>query len=626
MGILQQTLSLCMKQPQIKYTPFQSFVELSFFTELARRKLTEYKLDDGPKEIHGFMTAPARLTKFNTKPTVNLDGGSFDAGDKLNIDLPGTLYNFNTIEEFKLADKLSLLKQWGVSLRQGMHKGVFTSLHMLTFCDLKKHKFYYWLAFPTLHSLWSVLSKSNNNEYELQIEEHLREHRDSFFQIVDDEMVSLAKLSLASEGTFVFVDSCLSADGTPLIQVKNYLFYLATKGFSTINLLVYRNNGLSYSVKLALDSFDPTEEPKVTGWERTAQGKLGPKLADLGALIDPHQLASQAVDLNLELMKWRVAPELNLDVIKTQRVLLLGAGTLGSYVARALMGWGVRHITFVDSGRVSYLNPVRQPLYSFADCFSDHNQGAFKAQRAAEALKEIFPGVQSLGHSLEVPMVGHPSKGNETRENYEQLVRLYAEHDAVFLLMDSRESRWLPTLMGVQMNKPVVNAALGFDSYLVMRHSTLDCAQRLGCYFCNDVFAPKDLLSDRTLDQMCTVTRPGGALVALSLAVELFVSMLQHEDKHHAAAGAQSKFGAVPHQIRGFLGLFSQSQLQMPAYEHCSACGSAVVEEYAKNGWAFVEECLKSTSYLERVSGLESVQQQAEEAIDDIESIESFID
>ena len=50
-----------------------------------------------------------------------------------------------------------------------------------------------------------------------------------------------------------------------------------------------------------------------------------------------NRLADQAVDLNLKLIKWRIAPGLNLERIKSTSCLLLGAGTLGSYVARNLM-------------------------------------------------------------------------------------------------------------------------------------------------------------------------------------------------------------------------------------------------------------------------------------------------
>ena len=61
-------------------------------------------------------------------------------------------------------------------------------------------------------------------------------------------------------------------------------------------------------------------------------------------------------------------PELQLDTIMAAQCLLLGSGTLGCAVSRALLGWGVRTITLVDNGKVSYSNPVRQSLFTFTDC------------------------------------------------------------------------------------------------------------------------------------------------------------------------------------------------------------------------------------------------------------------
>jgi ubiquitin-like modifier-activating enzyme ATG7 len=103
-------------------------------------------------------------------------------------------------------------------------------------------------------------------------------------------------------------------------------------------------------------------------------------------------------------------------------------------------------------------------------------------------------------HSFMIPMPGHPipaSAEAQTQADVKQLESLIDSHDAVFLLMDSRESRWLPTVIGAAKGKIVINAALGFDSYLVMRHGAApgeqDAKERLGCYYCNDVVAPTDV-------------------------------------------------------------------------------------------------------------------------------------
>lgn len=153
----------------------------------------------------------------------------------------------------------------------------------------------------------------------------------------------------------------------------------------------------------------------------------------------------------------------------------------------------MRKITFVDNGTVSFSNPVRQPLFNFEDCL---NGGVAKATRASEALTQIYPGVETAGHAFSVPMAGHPVVDEATtRTEFDTLKTLIDEHDAIFLLMDTRESRWLPTVMGKAAGKIVMNAALGFDTFVAMRHGINEAEQpaKLGCYFCNDVVAPANV-------------------------------------------------------------------------------------------------------------------------------------
>ena len=96
-------------------------------------------------------------------------------------------------------------------------------------------------------------------------------------------------------------------------------------------------------------------------------------------------------------------------------------------------------------------------------------------------------------------MAGHPVMDEKAvKAEFDILEKLVDEHDVLFLLMDTRESRWLPTLMGKAKGKLVMNAALGFDTFVVMRHGRKDPSKpymgtELGCYFCNDVVAPADV-------------------------------------------------------------------------------------------------------------------------------------
>lgn len=350
----------------------------------------------------------------------------------------------------------------------------------------------------------------------------------------------------------------------------------------------------------------------IVGWEPNERGKAGPRVADLRASLDTRLLMSQAVDLNLRLMKWRQWPSLQVDQLRQQKCLLLGSGTLGCAVARALMGWGIRHLTFVDNGRVAYSNPVRQCLFTYEDA----QHGKYKATAAAEQVVKIFPDMHVQAELIAIPMPGHsyasatagPVDGNQqqtvlsdeaARQRLDELVQ---SHDIVFNLTDSREARWLPTVLCRVHNKLCINAALGFDSYLVMHHgqpanhsnSNIDNtdgtdsdqaddngnsngneSNTAGCYFCSDIVAAGNSQRDRTLDEQCTVTRPGLSFIAAALCAELLVALLHnnngnnnvqeedtnvHYDTVDAATGAST---APPHQIRGNVLGFTQMCLEV---------------------------------------------------------------
>lgn len=65
-------------------------------------------------------------------------------------------------------------------------------------------------------------------------------------------------------------------------------------------------------------------------------------------------------------------------------------------------------------------------------------------------------------------MPGHPvnfsdETTNQACKDVEKLEALISEHDVLFLLMDTRESRWLPTVIAASKKK-VMKCLMAFNS------------------------------------------------------------------------------------------------------------------------------------------------------------------
>ncbi|XP_073772262.1 ubiquitin-like modifier-activating enzyme ATG7 [Danio rerio] len=687
---------------KLQFAPFCSALEAGFWHQLTQKKLNEYRLDESPKNIKGYyyngdaVGLPARLT---------LEFSAFDADGPTPArccPASGTLYNTNTLEAFKSTDKKALLDKAANEIWSAIQSGaaledssILNKFILLTFADLKKYHFYYWFCFPALCFVEGIqLLRAP-----LSLEQHFSDKQISSLQSAYDNLC-------ASSGTtavphFLLKYSEESVEVAPLKELnsffpdlkrvavgvydpctlpqhpgwplRNLLVLLAKKWASqldVVEVLCFRDRTLQgvrsvqHSIIFQLRLSDPAPSavcPKSVGWEKNTKGAMGPRSVNLSECMDPKRLAESSVDLNLKLMRWRLVPALDLEKVVSTRCLLLGAGTLGCNVARTLMGWGVRHITFVDNAKISYSNPVRQPLYEFEDCLSG---GKSKALAAVDRLKKIFPGVNAEGFNMSIPMPGHPVNFSDltvaqAQQDVEQLKKLISEHDVVFLLMDTRESRWLPTVIAASQRKLIVNAALGFDTFVVMRHglkkpreseesspmsasssssssntpaATVTAGSslfsnipghRLGCYFCNDVVAPGDSTRDRTLDQQCTVSRPGLAMIAGALAVELMVSVLQHPEGGYAVASSSddrmneppTSLGLVPHQIRGFLSRFDNVLPASLAFDKCTACSPIVLENYEREGFQFLAKVFNSShSFLEDLTGLTLLHQETQAA------------
>ncbi len=133
--------------------------------------------------------------------------------------------------------------------------------------------------------------------------------------------------------------------------------------------------------------------------------------------------------------------------LKDAKVLVIGAGGLGSPVLMYLAAAGVGTLGIIDDDIVSLDNLQRQVIHDTA------HVGVLKTESAAEAIKRLNPHVETELHS--------------ERLTSENALEIISHYDIVADGSDNFATRYLANDACYLARKPLVFAALGpFDGYL----------------------------------------------------------------------------------------------------------------------------------------------------------------
>ena len=559
---------------------------LGFYTEYQKKILDEYKYENvirpvycfyEPKEGNSFL----RFEEFSFDPSKNpqVTGKLFS--------MEGLLVHYATPDGFQKLENLDSVYK---CLKDTKNKYQFI---LLIYGDLKTFMFRF--KFILLHNKGvdyktSKIKKEITDDIQKKLNELSEKNKDK----INEDFTYLL-----SEDTILLYDINSEINTIPAL-IKNAIYKLGSEKITSIILLKNIENNLPFknSLNLIIENVAIIPIEKEIEAIQTLIPELELNSVDLKSMFNPETIAENAVDLNINLMKWRMCPYLDTNIIRNQKYLLIGAGTLGCHVSRALLGWGARHITFIDNGKVSYSNPVRQSLYTFEDSKNVGNNS--KAILAAEKLKQIFPKVDSKGFNITIPLPGRTLIDDKAKEEYfknlEILETQIKECDIMFLLTDSRESRWYPTVIAKANNKLVITAAIGFDSYLVMRHGNNE--NQLGCYFCTDISTPGDTSGNRTLDQQCTISRPGVSMICSGLATELAMSC------RNSALNKGEKDDDIPHQIRGNLINYEMQLFNFKYNTNCVACSDNIIKTYITDRDGFAVGVMNDPYYIEKTCGI----------------------
>lgn len=218
------------------------------------------------------------------------------------------------------------------------------------------------------------------------------------------------------------------------------------------------------------------------------------------------------------------------------RVLLVGAGGLGSPAALYLAGAGVGTLGLVDFDRVDASNLQRQVLYTTADV------GRPKVEVAEERLRALNPDVRVVRH--------------EERLEAANAERILADYDVILDGTDTFPSRYLTNDVSVWLGKPLVyGSVLRFDGQV----SVFD-ARHGPCYRCLFPEPPPPELAPNCAEAGVLGVLPG--VIGLLQATEVIKLLL---GQGRPMYGRLLVYDALAMEFKEF---------KLPKDPECAVCGA----------------------------------------------------
>ena len=291
----------------LKFQPFASKFNPTFWHELADLKVNKYGLDDSAVAVTAFCDLAS------TVPLLNLDCDSFrvdrSAGARERL-FHGKLFNFNTKEDFKAKVK-PVFEEQGRQLWHRINAGVDRSSQLcefllFTFADLKTFEFTFWLCVPAFIADVPITIASSQGQSECDLNAALIGDIRSYFSLNSDELFCVLKSNPSNcrrikdwnEGDILcMLDLCGGyADASVISWAARNVLAMFRRRFtqSGIRVILFRDwhpdskdECRSVMMDINLGDFAADGVPKLVGFEKNSSGKLAPDVANLEHSMNP---------------------------------------------------------------------------------------------------------------------------------------------------------------------------------------------------------------------------------------------------------------------------------------------------------------------------------------------------